>query len=618
MKNNYLPNNAKQVSEFMDGVGDYTSSLHGRTLQAAKGYSEKQKKILTGEDFLDWLDKVGVDDADLGEVLSLNLTGRIKSGNARIRQVRIDRRLTTEVSDLFRPIQSGTRTAWQGDYYYQGEKISQEEAKKLGLALSEQDMVARLNPNEALWMPKGNLRFFSQTQLDAMPWRLHDILGKAGEMSDDLMEEILELTEEMSRKTGIGITANVPTYAVPRDIVDDLTRVSANMANPDGFVDFIDEGLKWWRNLAILSPGFHTRNAISSGFQNYLAGVNPMRYADASAIMKYDDPMKMIMGKRVQEWRRILERYGVSGGSFIGQDVGAIRKGGSVSKGAEKIFGFSRDVGSRIEDFHRTALFLDDMVKQGAKGTPDPVRAWNKVKKFHFDYGELTDTERGLFRRVMPFYTWTRKNVPLQLEQIFKNPKKYSRVAQLKSAIEGSPDGQGNPEWWKDMDVWKTKFQDKDENKHAVMVGMPYSDLTQIANNPTGMTGPLGSAFNIMQGRDPFFDEPISEFPGERKGWMNAELQYIVKQLIPIAKRYGFDMMTDVPELAKYAKGEDYDFNKAARGISKFVGVRLLKETKDDAHKRRQYQLMDQLRNFNKYNKQEEEREKRRAPRARR
>ena len=41
------------------------------------------------------------------------------------------------------------------------------------------------------------------------------------------------------------------------------------------------------------------------------------------------------------------------------------------------------------------------------------------VNKFLFDYGELTEFEKGTMRRILPFYTFMRKNIPLMLEQMF-------------------------------------------------------------------------------------------------------------------------------------------------------------------------------------------------------
>ena len=50
------------------------------------------------------------------------------------------------------------------------------------------------------------------------------------------------------------------------------------------------------------------------------------------------------------------------------------------------------------------------------------------VKKWHFDYAELTDFERDKMKRLIPFYTWMRKNMPLQIEAILRNPGRYGNA----------------------------------------------------------------------------------------------------------------------------------------------------------------------------------------------
>jgi len=52
----------------------------------------------------------------------------------------------------------------------------------------------------------------------------------------------------------------------------------------------------------------------------------------------------------------------------------------------------------------------------------DPRRAADTVGEFLFNYSEVSRVERDLFRRLIPFYTFTRKNVELQWKQLRRNP----------------------------------------------------------------------------------------------------------------------------------------------------------------------------------------------------
>ena len=72
----------------------------------------------------------------------------------------------------------------------------------------------------------------------------------------------------------------------------------------------------------------------------------------------------------------------------------------------------------------RGALFIQSMI-DGMSG----AEAATNVKKYLFDYSELTNFEKDIMRNVIPFYTWMRKNIPLQMESLLKNPAKYANVA---------------------------------------------------------------------------------------------------------------------------------------------------------------------------------------------
>ena len=80
--------------------------------------------------------------------------------------------------------------------------------------------------------------------------------------------------------------------------------------------------------------------------------------------------------------------------------------------------------GTTSENNARGAHFLARIEKGD-----DAFMAARSVKKYLFDYGDLTGFEKQVMKRAMPFYTWTRKNIPLQLEMIWKKPEKFVPLA---------------------------------------------------------------------------------------------------------------------------------------------------------------------------------------------
>ena len=62
--------------------------------------------------------------------------------------------------------------------------------------------------------------------------------------------------------------------------------------------------------------------------------------------------------------------------------------------------------------------------------------ASQEVKKSLFDYRDVSKFERNVLKRAMPFYTWTRKNLPAQLKHLVLNPERAEKLHLAKEQFE--------------------------------------------------------------------------------------------------------------------------------------------------------------------------------------
>ena len=566
----YFPNNPKLYTDLIKKRGTRVATGHARGMQATRATFEKAKKLKTADELFQWWDDIGIADDDLAEVISRNLVGRTEESVSKIRTLRTHKRLLEELPDIFRKLEPGTTQVW-----HEG-----------------------VQAGESLWMPAGNLRFFAQSKWDSLPKPVKELLEEGGELTDEL--------RAMLDKELVGVTTRVPVYAVPEEIVEDLTRISRSLGKDIPAREYWDQMLGIFKNTAIFSPFFHMRNFISSSSQNYLAGMNIKRQMDALGVFKAiqaGDTSRVILGMTAGEWDNLARQYGVLSGSFVGQQVGK-----TGIPGVEPLFKFNRKVGTSVENAVRLPLFMDSIQKGMS-----PLDAAKRVKKFHFDYGELTNTEREVFKRFIPFYGWTRKNVPLQLEMIFKAPKKYRNIAKLKGAVSGYQMDEDQPEWWKEQDVWSTKLESGQGDKLGFMAGLPYSDLNQVLANPTGFLGPAGTAYNIATNYNPFRRGPIKEFPGQETPvpipgtdieiGIDPTLKYAVESLAPVTKRYGFDLAKEVND---YVSGDPQAQSEAKyRLLAKVIGFRLLPNVRTKTERNKVFKTLEQIKNFEKYHNQQ-------------
>lgn len=103
-------------------------------------------------------------------------------------------------------------------------------------------------------------------------------------------------------------------------------------------------------------------------------------------------------------------------GQSIGENLG-IRGVGGASEDTLPAVAAGRKAGTNIEDFFRGSLF-NKLTREGHT----PQTAADEINRLHFDYGHLTDFEKNVMRRAVPFYTFMRNNLPLQIDTAIHNP----------------------------------------------------------------------------------------------------------------------------------------------------------------------------------------------------
>lgn len=575
LRDDYMPNNVKAISDFMENAGEYVQGGIGKAgaLNLWKQLHQRGKRLTTGDDFLNWAKTVGIKDEDLGAALAQNFYARIGGDVNQIRNIRLHNRLTKEMPDVFRKIPAGTRHIAQ-----------------LG-----KDGTPIVKPGETLFMPAGNLRFFPTTAWDSLSKDTQAVLQNGGELTK-------QIVDELTSKKLLSATSRVQTYAVPVDVVKGLQSYTQSLGKSHAIIGWYDRALSYFKNTAIFSTFFHARNAMSNAFQLHIADMDPARYGESLTFWRKNvsgDKTGTILGKPFSYWEYQGKKHNILGGSFVGQQVGQVGL-----PGVRQAFEFNRKIGQNIENVGRMALFMD-RIQKGLS----PAEAARDVKKFLFDYDELTDFERQFMRRIAPFYTWARKNVPLQLEMIMKAPKKYQHVAKLKDALSGGETNQNNPDWWRNQDVWEIKG-----GKFAVQVGLPYADLNLFGGaGPAGQLGILGSAINYANNYDPFYGEPIREYAGqatpllaERMLYVDPKIKYALNAALPVVKRYAQDLPN---ELINVASGNDPDKVNKYKAIAHILGVRVIPQVKTQQEKARVYRLQEQLRNYDRYMEQQLQRQ---------
>jgi hypothetical protein len=212
-------------------------------------------------------------------------------------------------------------------------------------------------------------------------------------------------------------------------------------------------------NMTTVVPQFHLRNAVAN---TYLTWLNIGRDAFDMKLKKKAFDVVRRSGQGVDRdvlviknadgsvgsmtWTEIwneAKALGVVDEGFFAKDIGASAKTTGMIKGLPSkfdptdsenfaLYKIGGRVGNTIENTDRLTHFVA-LLRSGV----DSEEASRQVRKFMFDYSDLTHFEQTVMKRLIPFYTWMRKNGALQLDQLLENTERMQLVAKTFNGIEG-------------------------------------------------------------------------------------------------------------------------------------------------------------------------------------
>lgn len=346
------------------------------------------------------------------------------------------------------------------------------------------------------------------------------------------------------------------------EVLGEITRTYEKVFNPKevgGFLKLFDKVQNTWKGWTLsIFPSYHIRNAVGNVWNNYLAGVvNPDDYLKASQLQEYakTGSIKSLstFGKtfftKAQADGIITDakKLGVINKGFYGADipktieesVGGGNKNLLSVKGPAVMTG--KAVGTTIENNARLAHFVDKL----QKGFTSDSAAMS-VKKYLFDYGDLTNFEKQVMKRMFPFYSWTRKNLPLQAEAVLNQPQKFLPMAKMlqgRNQADLNKLAFANPSLSQRLPVEKSRT--KDSVTYIPLEGViPGADLAKIARPQellVEMLNPYAKTpIELLINKSFFNEKEIQKYPGETQEFLKADVpvkwKYALTSLLPQAR----------------------------------------------------------------------------------
>lgn len=231
-------------------------------------------------------------------------------------------------------------------------------------------------------------------------------------------------------KIGKSLAKDVGGYHLPTQIADDLERSVKLWEEPDALQGFYTNAMKIWKSMATaVNPAHHVVNGLGNIHNMYISGMTFPQMAKwvpkaAKVAMTKDmATMPAVGGHSSAELWKLANKYEIIGTSHqLGETIAK----GTLEKVANNpAFRMGRRIGTEyFEEPSRLALWLSEIEKGSS-----PAKAALRVKDVLFDYSEISKGEKTIRDSgVIPFYTWMRKNIPLQLGMIKEHPERVGRV----------------------------------------------------------------------------------------------------------------------------------------------------------------------------------------------
>lgn len=342
---------------------------------------------------------------------------------------------------------------------------------------------------------------------------------------------------------------------VPEGVAADAARVNKAFQGPESFASLVaatDAVTNWFKtNVTATAPSFHVRNYISGQTQNIIGGA----YGAVDAASLNAMSLNLMRGKKIKGVEKFIKPepgldatetlqkelfvYGVMdspgsqndlvatfGGRVADQIPGmrsigsqfqapegtrwrdAINPLASTGVGAETdkflLARWGRGIGNVVEGMNRISAYIG-LRKQGYS----PMEAAKRTKELQVDYTNLSDIERRVIRRAVPFYSFTKGAASFVVRELADKPG--GRLAQTLRATENAKDVDATtPQYVAETTSIPLGQLEDGSNRYITGLGLMHeAPLSLFSPNPQDV------GLSMLSQLNPIFKGPLEYATGQ-------------------------------------------------------------------------------------------------------
>lgn len=284
-----------------------------------------------------------------------------------------------------------------------------------------------------------------------------------------------------------------------------------------------------FKSMVTLTPAHYVNNLLGNVAVNTMAGVTAKDYAKAGKLLgelKEGGQLSSILDKAVK--KGVISQGFHS--DFVKSPFADIAKENQMA--IEKVAGAMNNIplvskaahksGEVVDNFSRLALFINRMERYD-----DVEKAAADVRKYLFNYTEMTSADRHM-RNAIPFWNWTKNNIPLQIKMLFQNQGGFQAVNKVRNELNKDVQNDKNPSWTTD------DYLHIPGTSKGIRMGLPMNDLGLLGNPLKGLLNSLSpyikDTFELGMNRKVFNGSPVYDAKGSQSEIAGDLAKYFINQ----------------------------------------------------------------------------------------